>query len=54
MTIKGDGNLGIGTTDHFPEATPSNGLYGSDGTRLILWPAAADTVPYSFGITNTT
>jgi hypothetical protein len=35
-------------------ATPTNGLYGSDGTRLILWPGATDNVPYSFGITNNT
>jgi hypothetical protein len=62
------GNVCIGTTD--PKAllhvrgktiidstigtTPTNGLYGSDGTRLILWPGAVDNVPYSFGIAGGT
>ncbi len=35
-------------------ATPTNGLYGSDGTRLILWPGAPDNTPYSFGIAGGT
>jgi hypothetical protein len=35
-------------------ALPSNGIYGSDGTRLILWPGALDNTPYSFGITGST
>ncbi len=64
------GNVGIGTTE--PKAllnvtgktiinssltaAPTNGLYGSDGTRLImiLWPGAVDNVPYSFGVTGST
>jgi hypothetical protein len=67
MRITSAGNLGIGTTDpkvllHITGktiihnglgATPANGLYGSDGTRLILWPGAADNTPYSFGISAT-
>ena len=36
------------------QTTPSNRLYGSDGTRLILWPGTADAVPYSFGIAGST
>jgi hypothetical protein len=62
------GNVGIGTTD--PKAlllvrgktiidstvgtAPTNGLYGSDGTRLILWPGTTDHMPYSFGIAGGT
>jgi hypothetical protein len=66
--IASTGNVGIGTTDSKAllhvrgksiidsrkGATPANGLYGSDGTRLILWPGAPDNVPYSFGISATT
>ncbi len=32
----------------------ANGLYGSDGTGLILWPGAFNNTPYSFGISATT
>ncbi len=35
-------------------ATPTKRLYGNDGTRLILWPGAADNTPCSFGISATT
>ncbi len=61
-----NGSVGIGTND--PKAllhvtgktlihngliaTPINGTYGNDGTRLILWPGAPDNVAYSFGINN--
>jgi len=62
------GNVGIGTNDPKASlhvtgktlvhngltATPTNGFYGNDGTRLILWPAAADNVAYSFGIAGGT
>jgi hypothetical protein len=69
MTIKGDGNVGIGTSDpktlldvngkaliHKANTggAPANGLYGNDGTRLILWPGAVDNVAYSMGITGGT
>jgi hypothetical protein len=33
---------------------PANVLYGNDGTRLILWPGAADNVAYSLGIAGGT
>ncbi len=67
--INPDNNVGTGTTDqktllHIKEkkaimdscltAAPSNGLYGSIGTRLISWPGAVDNVPYSFGVTGST
>jgi hypothetical protein len=63
-----NGNVGIGTND--PKAllhvngktlihngvglAPTNGIYGNDGTRLILWPGAVDNTPYSFGIAGGT
>ena len=61
-------NVGIGTSDpktllhvngktlihNGVGATPANGIYGNDGTRLILWPGAVDNVPYSFGIAGGT
>jgi hypothetical protein len=68
MRIISTGNVGIGTNDPKASlhvtgktlvhngltATPTNGFYGNDGTRLILWPAAADNVAYSFGIAGGT
>jgi hypothetical protein len=58
MRMISTGNVGIGTND--PKtllrvkgksiidstltAAPSNGLYGSNGTRLILWPGAPDGI----------
>ena len=64
MRIKSDGNVGIGTADpqtllHITGKTfihnglgavPAVGTYGSDGTRLILWPGTAIQTPYSIGI----
>jgi hypothetical protein len=34
-------------------APPSNGVYGGDGTRLILAPGTVSTPPYSLGIAST-
>ena len=64
LFINASGNIGIGTTNpqtllhvngktlinNTLTATPANGIYGNDGTRLILWPGAADNVAYSLGI----
>jgi hypothetical protein len=66
MRLTSRGRLGIGTTD--PQellhvvgkaiihngltAAPTNGTYGNNGTRLILWPGAPDNTPYSFGIST--
>jgi len=33
---------------------PVNGIYGGDGTRLVLWPGAADDTAYALGISATT
>ena len=68
FSLRPEGNVGIGTND--PKAllhvtgktlihngllaTPTNGTYGNDGTRLILWPGAVDNTPYSFGISGGT
>ena len=68
MTIKGDGNVGIGITDpktllHITgktlinnalTAAPANGFYGNNGTRLIMWPGTDTNVAYSLGITTST
>jgi hypothetical protein len=68
MRIISTGNVRIGTNDPKASlhvtgktlvhngltATPTNGFHGNDGTRLILWPAAADNVAYSFGIAGGT
>jgi hypothetical protein len=66
LRIKSDGNVGIGTNDpqtkldvrgkinaEIPGAVtglPENGIYGGNGTRLILYPGTASTVGYSLGI----
>jgi hypothetical protein len=33
---------------------PTNGTYGGDGTRLVLWPGAGASTPYGFGISPST
>jgi len=66
LYVRGDGNVGIGTTA--PAArlhvngraivhdgttgTPTNGTWGSAGSRIILWPGSADTTPYQLGIAS--
>jgi hypothetical protein len=68
MRIKGDGNVGIGTNDPQTKldvrgkinaeipggvtGTPTNGTYGGDGTRLILYPGSATTLAYQIGISG--
>ena len=68
LFIKSDRNVGINTTDpktllhvngktliHNAAAVPpANGIYGNDGTRIILWPGAVDNVAYSLGIAGGT
>jgi hypothetical protein len=68
ILINSSGNVGIGTTDPITllhvtgktlihnglTATPTNGTYGNDGTRLILWPGADTNTPYSLGIAGGT
>jgi len=64
LYVRGDGNVGIGTT--VPQArlhvtgraivhdgttgTPTNGTWGSAGSRIILWPGSATATPYQIGI----
>ena len=64
LYVRGDGNVGIGTT--VPEAclhfngraivhdgitgTPTNSTWGSAGSRIILWPGSATVTPYQLGI----
>jgi hypothetical protein len=64
LYVRGDGNVGIGTTT--PEArlhvngraivhdgttgTPTNSTWGSAGSRIILWPGSATATPYQLGI----
>jgi hypothetical protein len=64
LYVRGDGNVGIGTTT--PEArlhvngraivhdgttgTPTYSTWGSAGSRIILWPGSATTTPYQIGI----
>jgi hypothetical protein len=68
MRLTSRGRLGIGTTnpqellhvvgktiiDNGVGLAPTNGVYGSGGTRIILWPGSADNTPYSFGIAGGT
>jgi len=64
LYVRGDGNVGIGTTT--PEArlhvngwaivddgntgTPTNSTWGSAGSRIILSPGSATATPYQIGI----
>jgi hypothetical protein len=64
LYVRGDGNVGIGTTT--PEArlhvngrvivddgttgTPTNSTWGSAGSRIILSPGSATATPYQLGI----
>jgi len=64
LYVRGDGNVGIGTTT--PEArlhvngraivhdgttrTPTNSTWGRAGSRIILWPGSATETPYQLGI----
>jgi hypothetical protein len=64
LYVRGDGNVGIGTT--VPQARlhvngraivhdgttgpPTNSTWGSAGSRIILWPGSATTTPYQIGI----
>jgi len=64
LYVRGDGNVGIGTT--VPQArlhvngraivhdgltgTPTNSTWGSAGSRIILWPGSATVTPYQIGI----
>jgi len=64
LYVRGDGNVGIGTTT--PEArlhvngraivddgttgTPTNSTWGSAGSRIILSPGSATETPYQLGI----
>jgi hypothetical protein len=64
LYVRGDGNVGIGTTT--PEArlhvngraivddgttgTPTNSTWGSAGSRIILSPGSATETPYQIGI----
>jgi hypothetical protein len=66
LYVRGDGNVGIGTTA--PEArlhvngraivhdgttgTPTNSPWGSAGSRIILWPGSATATPYQIGIAS--
>ena len=68
LYVRGDGNVGIGTTT--PEArlhvngraivhdgttgTPTNSTWGSAGSRIILWPGPSNATetPYQLGIAS--
>lgn len=68
VVIEDDGDVGIGVnspatklqvngTGYFHNgstAAPSTGTTGGNGDRLILWPGAAGSYPYSLGITGGT
>jgi hypothetical protein len=64
LYVRGDGNVGIGTTapearlhvngraivDDGTTGTPTNSTWGSAGSRIILWPGSATETPYQIGI----
>ena len=66
LYVRGDGNVGIGTTtpaarlhvngraivDDGTTGTPTNSTWGSPGSRIILSPGSATATPYQFGITT--
>jgi len=64
LYVRGDGNVGIGTTapqarlhvngraivDDGTTGTPTNSTWGSAGSRIILSPGSATATPYQIGI----
>jgi hypothetical protein len=64
LYVRGDGNVGIGTTapearlhvngraivDDGTTGTPTNSTWGSTGSRIILSPGSATETPYQLGI----
>jgi len=64
LYVRGDGNVGIGTTvpqarlhvngraivDDSTTGTPTNSTWGSTGSRIILSPGSATATPYQLGI----
>jgi hypothetical protein len=64
VTILQNGNVGIGTVTPAERlhvvgraivhdgltGTPTNSTWGSDGSRIILWPGSATVTPYQIGI----
>jgi hypothetical protein len=66
LYVRGDGNVGIGTTtpqarlhvngraivDDGTPGTPTNSSWGSAGSRIILWPGSTAATPYQIGIAS--
>ncbi len=64
VTVVDNGHVGIGTVtpaarlhvvgraivDDGTTGTPTNSIWGSAGSRIILWPGSATTTPYQIGI----
>lgn len=64
VTVVDNGNVGIGTVTPAERlhvvgraivhdgttGTPTNGTWGSAGSRIILWPGSATATPYQLGI----